>query len=428
MRFKLIDLLMLLLVMGSSRAEVEPSPCCNGDNVLSYGGCLARSKDNTQKIHVLLECAAGMYTIDPSADPTDEYEIDDYGTLITNNGSMAVEAGKYCIVKKNIQNTDNENATIADGTIMVEMAMACFPDDEEKFLAYTISGSLILTSVVFLVLTLIVYFLVSELRDLQGKCIMCTCICLCLGFCHLGIAQLFYLAPLMCSFIAFGTYFWMMATFFWMNVVSINVMKCVVFRKSDMTDRRTFQIYSAYGWGVPLIFLISTYIAHKTEGDHIKPGFGNNACWFTEKVATWGYFYGPILVILILNVLLFLITSHKLWNKTSYNNVSKIRSLKYKFVLYLKLFLVMGISWLFEIISFIHDGRHIVWMIADAFNCLQGVVFFLVLIAFRKRALRGLAERGLLPVPCIPKGPRVADEECEEIMEEEESPAMMAPA
>lgn len=67
-------------------------------------------------------------------------------------------------MKKNVQNTDNENATIADGTSMVEMAMACFPDDDEKFLTYTITGSLILTSVAFLVLTLIVYFLVSELR------------------------------------------------------------------------------------------------------------------------------------------------------------------------------------------------------------------------------------------------------------------------
>lgn len=94
MRFKLIELLVLLLLMGSSIAEVEPSPCCNGENILSYGGCLTKSRDKTKKVHVLLECSNGMYTIDPSSDPTDEYDIDDGGNLIINNGSAIVSAGK----------------------------------------------------------------------------------------------------------------------------------------------------------------------------------------------------------------------------------------------------------------------------------------------------------------------------------------------
>lgn len=38
-----------------------------------------------------------------------------------------------------------------------------------------------------------------------------------------------------------------------------------------------------YGWGASIIFLISTIVAHNVDGDHIKPGFGTNSCWFSGK-------------------------------------------------------------------------------------------------------------------------------------------------
>lgn len=33
----------------------------------------------------------------------------------------------------------------------------------------------------------------------------------------------------------------------------------------------------------------------------------------------------------------------------------------FRFLISLKLFLVMGISWIFEIASFAHGGEHIIW-------------------------------------------------------------------
>lgn len=60
----------------------------------------------------------------------------------------------------------------------------------------------------------------------------------------------------------------------------------------------------------------------------------------------------------------------------------------------------------------------------DTFNCLQGVVFFLVLVLLRKRALRGLAARGLR-LPCCHLAHTGLDEECDEIViHEEEAPAL----
>lgn len=58
----------------------------------------------------------------------------------------------------------------------------------------------------------------------------------------------------------------------------------------------------------------------------------------------------------------------------------------------LKLFIVMGVSWLLEIFASLFNEHSIWWSIADFFNLMQGVlVFFIfvfkrnVLVAFQKK-------------------------------------------
>jgi len=58
----------------------------------------------------------------------------------------------------------------------------------------------------------------------------------------------------------------------------------------------------------------------------------------------------------------------------------------------LKLFIVMGISWLLEILATIFNKNPIWWYAADGFNLLQGVLIFFifvfkrsVLVAFQKK-------------------------------------------
>lgn len=101
------------------------------------------------------------------------------------------------------------------------------------------------------------------------------------------------------------------------------------FRNSSIPDRRIFLYYNLYGWGMPLILLVITLFANFKEGQHLRPGIGM-ACWFTGKVETWAFFYGPIAVLLAANIILFGMTSRALWYTTSYENVTKLRSMKYK--------------------------------------------------------------------------------------------------
>lgn len=73
----------------------------------------------------------------------------------------------------------------------------------------------------------------------------------------------------------------------------------------------------------------------------------------------------------------------------------EIRNILYfRFMLYLKLFIVMGVNWLAEIISWASgsDGSELVWYVTDIGNSLQGVLIFLIFVC-KKRVLNLLNKK-----------------------------------
>ena len=57
---------------------------------------------------------------------------------------------------------------------------------------------------------------------------------------------------------------------------------------------------------------------------------------------------------------------------------------KERFWLYLRLFLIMGVVWSTEILSWILDDVTWIFYIVDILNCLQGVVIFVSFVWTRK--------------------------------------------
>lgn len=50
----------------------------------------------------------------------------------------------------------------------------------------------------------------------------------------------------------------------------------------------------------------------------------------------------------------------------------------------IKLFLVMGIPWSFEILSKVFNNDWFIWHVLDEINALQGVMIFMIFVAKRK--------------------------------------------
>ncbi|EAT36386.2 AAEL011521-PA, partial [Aedes aegypti] len=134
------------------------------------------------------------------------------------------------------------------------------------------------------------------------------------------------------------------------------------------------------------------------------------------------FVYLPLSVMLSINIFLFVWTSYHLHASGDDISPDRKKALRYKCMLYLKLFLLAGLIWIFEIISFhVEDGRlhrSWFWFLIDSINCLHGVLIFFVLIVWRQRIKRELSGRKVLCFRCPASWAQLKDDEQEQLAEE----------
>ncbi|XP_018018082.1 probable G-protein coupled receptor Mth-like 3 [Hyalella azteca] len=128
------------------------------------------------------------------------------------------------------------------------------------------------------------------------------------------------------------------------------------------------------------------------------PHFGAVSCWFAKPSALAVYLFGPITILLAINLVCFCLSAYKLCTIIKHSDRTTTH-----FVQYLKLFLLMGVSWIFEVISFFVDdsGNSILsyaWIFFDFVNIMQGVLIFVVFVC-RPSVLR-LLTRALCGARC----------------------------
>ncbi|XP_071053392.1 G-protein coupled receptor Mth2-like isoform X2 [Onthophagus taurus] len=398
---KMICTSVIILVVFISSAKSFPK-CCEEDNYVLNGSCIDGSKLN-------IEDSKCKFTFTLS---NDEYIVTENNSLLLLSfDDLLYHSDHYCITKK--------YGTITDIAVVCETDLL---SNEEHHILRPVCG---LISVLFMLLTILVYITLPQLRDLQGKCILHTLAGLATAFLSLAILQISPIANnSTCIFMAFLTYASFLLAFFWLNVVAFNVWKNIV--KPNMLNKNDdfwHMIYCVYAYGMTLVFVITTLSAHHVEGDHIRPRFGEGSCFFNGETATWAYFYGPITILLIINFILFMYSCAVLWGGKQQLSTQNIRGAKYRCLMTMKLFLIMGLLWIFEVISYATQDKHEIlnklWAVTDYINTIQGILIFLLLVVFRKRALRGLASK----YSCFGKFTRswqtLDDEECVE--EEEDS-------
>ncbi len=67
-------------------------------------------------------------------------------------------------------------------------------------------------------------------------------------------------------------------------------------------------------------------------------------------------------------------------------------NLLFRFFLYVKLSLVMGVTWIMEIVSYFVGGSDVFWILPDVLNALQGIII-LVLLCWNKQVMISLNEK-----------------------------------
>ena len=392
-------------ISGSRAIDVN---CCPD------GSTWLRSTNCSDGMMIKIQCPNGSYLIDPDTSANDNFTVvHEYGSSwleFTEVSYERIPAGGFCVA-------DRRNGS--------RVALVCFEMEDYSSSSVwreKLFSSLGIISAVFLIATLAVYVLLPELREIQDKAMMAAVTSLAVSYIILSIQNL---RPhedgdqAICISLGFLLYFSFVSVFFWLNIVSFNIWRTVWFKNFPMRDKPLFVIYCLCGWGGPVCFLIVALITHHIGGRHVRPGFGEQSCWFKGSRQMWAYFYGPIGILLTLNIVYLGLTSWRLWHQYREYSGNKLRALRFKCLLYVKLILVMGVTWIFEVLSYADGSKTNFWIPTDILNALQGLVIFLLLVAMRKRVRKLLAKKRPCGIAFPKSWAAYEDEECEDVLPEE---------
>ncbi|KAK3932517.1 G-protein coupled receptor Mth2 [Frankliniella fusca] len=206
----------------------------------------------------------------------------------------------------------------------------------------------------------------------------------------------------------FFLHFAFLACFFWLNVMCFDIWRTFsVFRGAQHSSGRSgelrrFLLYSLYAWGSPLLLLGVTVLGQLFAGRWhiINPAMGENSCYFGTTVAKYAYFCAPVAVLLLVNLCLFLHTAVRivqLQRETSALKSAESQrhsAERQRYHVYLKLFLIMGVNWVAEIISNLFPEPSYLWMLSDVTNSLQGILIFILFVG-TGRVRRIVLRRGV---------------------------------
>ncbi|XP_077293111.1 G-protein coupled receptor Mth2-like [Arctopsyche grandis] len=347
---------------------------------------------------------ADGYVLNPLNSEEDEFLLQSDGSIL-----LPFDMSNYTMMQYCIDAWITKPLTYDSSNWMTEyLAVVCYPDnepDETYNLIYSLFPIGMMISIPFLIVTFLVYAIIPELRNLHGKSLLGYVSGLISGYIFLSVVQIQgrYLQSMtgLCISIAFIIYLSFMVSFFWLNVMCFDMWW--TFRNMRAlsggrraSERRRFLIYSWYAWGTPLI-LTSMCALMQFHPDipehHVRPQIGRSNCWFHDRPAQMVYYFIPIMIIIISNLVMFAMTTFKIISikrETAMLRTGdsarhqQFDKNKQRFNLYLKLFLIMGLNWVAEWVSFFADGDSYLWMFTDFCNSIQGIFIFILFVWKKK--------------------------------------------
>lgn len=293
------------------------------------------------------------------------------------------------------------------------VALLCVEGEQEVNGLILSIGMII--SMPFLLLTFLVYAILPE-SNLHRKALMNYVMTLFLAYVFLVTVQLYpgrFEAPV-CEILGYLIIFFFLASFVWMNVMCLDMWFAFSgmrgFNGQRMAERKRFIYYCVYAFGVPCVHILVVFLLNQ-YGDPEKsvhyPGIGKEKCFLRDGYPNLWYFYGPMALLITINIILFILTAVKIQKvkketsmlKHSDSKKHNFEDDKQKFNLYVKLLFAMGINWTMEIISWAclwllsrERVPQYVWYLTDFCNALYGVFIFFIFV-FKRKIWKSLKKR-----------------------------------
>lgn len=114
-----------------------------------------------------------------------------------------------------------------------------------------------------------------------------------------------------------------------------------------------------------------------------RPGYGKGICWITQKKALILFFALPVAIVMIVNIIMFSLTIWHIRKSDKFAQTATKKSDKIRLFLYMKLAIIMGLTWLMGFIAAFVDSE-VLWYPYVIFNALQGAFIFFAFSCKRK--------------------------------------------
>jgi len=375
--------------------------CCANDEICdlpqgsSLSGNMARN--------MVLECNSTLQNI----------TIKDNEMFFHGDNGYPLKSNEYCIHSKGKMIEDQVEASVCN----VRSA-----NNYQKLITRLMTIFLFI-SVLSLFVSLVLHMVVPELRASMFTWMKIS---------HLLSMQVWYIVmftvfvsrtqivinhSLACKILGYLLQYFMMASFFWVNVMSLDIWR--TFRhmrgygsmvERSLSKRRRFMYYSLYAWGCPLVVSIITMTAQHLPGQYRQyiytPGIGEESCFLKTDLGKFFYFFLPVSVLIALNIIFFLLASWSLafgvWAPAANDRIK--RRTTQRFMIVVELFFIMGLNWIGEIVTWAVSWGYgtRAWQAAlffDIVNALQGFIIF-VIVVMKSRIIKSIKRFFLgLPVP-----------------------------
>ncbi|XP_012529833.1 G-protein coupled receptor Mth2 [Monomorium pharaonis] len=311
---------------------------------------------------------------------------------------------------KSISSTDYCFAIVHQNNYDVIVCNEIKKKKKKKTFYLYLYGTATLISLPFLLLTFVIYSILPDLRNIHGYIL------------RAHVASLFVFNAIyiflatrkiikidqhvqilkddtFCNSLVYFWNFFLLSNFFWLNVTCFDIWwsfrELRLHRTNVKQEKKKFMIYSIYAWGMPLIFNIIFAIL-----DYVKIPNWPKRC--LQKFSFSGgnrvrrlFFLIPVGITLISNICFFIATTVIIMyqNKRTAKELRDLESTRHnknkqRFNMYLKLFIVMGISWFWEAIWWLFYDDYVALDIIDYFlntlTTLQGLIIFLLFVCTKK--------------------------------------------